>query len=124
MVIAMDDLSKQTRTSPIDREMVLDRVGGDVELLQEIASIFLEEYPGLFAEIRAAVAAKNPRQLERAAHSLKGSVSNFGAEDATSAAYNLEKIGREGRMQDAPGAQDLLERELERLRPALLTLTA
>ena len=77
----------------VDRAAVLDRVGGDEELLREITCIFLTEYPRLIDEIRSAVDSRDAKRLERAAHSLKGSVSNFGAQAATEAAYRLEIIG-------------------------------
>ncbi len=95
----------------LDLASVLERVGGDADLLREIAGIFLEEYPGLMQEIRAAVAQNDPVRLERAAHSLKGSVANFGAREATAAALAMETIGRQNRMSDAPAALRLLEAE-------------
>jgi hypothetical protein len=41
-------------TEVIDRAVILDRVGGDEDLLREITAIFLEEYPALIEEIRTA----------------------------------------------------------------------
>ena len=83
-------------TSAIDRVSLLDRVGGDEELLREITSIFLAEYPELLRSIQNGLAAGDAQRVERAAHSLKGSVANFGADSATQAAYRLETIGRKG----------------------------
>lgn len=103
----------------VDRAAVLDRVGGDEELLREITSIFLTEYPTLLDEIRAAVQAGDPSRLERFAHTLKGSVANFGAAEATRAAYELEKIGREQQLQEAPAALRALELHFSALAPAL-----
>ena len=103
----------------IDRTAVLDRVGGDEELLREISSIFLEEYPALVTEIEAAVALRDAKRLERAAHSLKGSVSNFGADAATQAAYRLETIGRRADLAQAKDALDDLLLHLSQLQPTL-----
>jgi HPt (histidine-containing phosphotransfer) domain-containing protein len=100
-------------------EVVLDRVGGDEELLQEIAAIFLAEYPVLLTEIRDAVRSTDPQRLERAAHTLKGSVSNFGADSVTRAALSLEQIGRRGEMESAANALLALEAQLQVLDPAL-----
>lgn len=58
--------------SGLDRQFALSRVGGDEELLKEIALIFLEDYPNSLREIRAAIASGDASQLERAAHSLEG----------------------------------------------------
>ena len=106
----------------VDRAAVLDRVGGDEELLREIIDIFLEEYPSLVAGIRDAVEKKDAGALERSAHNLKGSVSNFGAESATRAAADLELMGRKGEIQRAPVVVEVLELELVSLHNALNNL--
>ena len=108
----------------IDRAGILDRVGGDEELLREITTIFLEEYPALIDEIQAAVSGRDARRLERAAHSLKGSVANFGAQAATQAAYRLETLGRRGELQDAAIALDDLLASFGQLHPALQELAS
>lgn len=76
-----------------DRELALSRVGGDTELLKEIADIFLTDYPQALTELRNAIETSNAPLLERAAHGLKGSVANFGASAAVDAALRLEKMG-------------------------------
>ena len=106
----------------LNRAAVLDRLGGDTTLLREITAIFLAEYPGLLAQIRDAIEAGQPRQLERAAHSLKGSVSNFGVTAATEAALDLERIGRHGQMGAAPAAFTVLLERFRELEPLLLKL--
>ena len=104
--------------------MILDRVGGDEELLYEIAAIFLEEYPSLLHDIKAAVSGGDAKRLERAAHSLKGSVGNFGAHNATQAAYRLEISGRREDLRDAPKALEDLVSEFRSLQPDLERLAA
>ena len=74
--------------------IALERVGGDEELLREIAGLFLEDYPSLMSKIGQAVATNDAYNLERAAHSLKGSIANFGSESAYQASLDLEQIGR------------------------------
>jgi HPt (histidine-containing phosphotransfer) domain-containing protein len=106
----------------LDREAVLDRVGGDESLLKEITEIFLAEYPGLIDGIREAIQQQDPRKLEHCAHTLKGSVSNFGVDAATDAAYQLEIAGRRRRLEDAPDALRALESHFEALAPALASL--
>jgi CheY-like chemotaxis protein len=109
-------------------ENVIDWLGaiahleGDVELLKEIAAMFLEQCPSLVARVREAVAMKDPVQIERAAHTIKGSVGNFAAKAAFEAAQRLEKVGRDGTLDEAEAAKAMLENELERLKPALVAL--
>jgi HPt (histidine-containing phosphotransfer) domain-containing protein len=105
--------------SPLDRDAVLERVGGDESLLKEITEIFLSEYPMLLEEIREAIQRDDAAKLERSAHTLKGSVSNFGAAGATDAAYQLELLGRRRRMEEAPEALRALELHFSALAPAL-----
>ena len=78
----------------LDVAAALDRVGGDEDLLQEIAGIFLEEYASQLAAVRSAVREKDAGALPRSAHSIKGSVDNFGANEACAAALRLEMLAR------------------------------
>src|SRR4051794_800602 len=103
----------------LDRQLALSRVGGDEELLREIAAIFLEEYPKGLAEIRGAIASAGGKQLESAAHAMKGSVSNFGARPAVEAAAQLEQMGRSQSMQDCGDTLSSLEEALSALRSEL-----
>ena len=106
----------------IDRELALVRVGGDAELLREIAQLFLDDYPKVLADLRAAVECSDPRRVERAAHGLKGSVSHFGARAAVEAARTIEDLGRTGQLTDISRVVQELEQALEGLRPELEAL--
>lgn len=103
----------------VDWGVILDRIGGDESLLKEITGIFLEEYPTLLEQIREAIQRADAKRLEHCAHTLKGSVSNFGAEEATNAAYQLELLARKGRLDQAPEALRALELHFSALGPAL-----
>jgi HPt (histidine-containing phosphotransfer) domain-containing protein len=106
----------------LDRELALSRVGGDAELLKEIAALFMEEYPKVLAELRAAAARGDAQGVEHAAHGLKGSVANFGAQAAVNAAFQLEQMGRAGDLSRASEAIDALARALDSLHPELKAL--
>jgi CheY-like chemotaxis protein/HPt (histidine-containing phosphotransfer) domain-containing protein len=95
---------------------------GDVELLKEIAEIFLEETPLVMEKMRDAMRNGDKDGLERAAHTVKGSVGNFVAKPAFQAAQRVEQIGRDGNMGEAEEAYNALEMELEKLKPALAAL--
>ena len=99
----------------LDRQLALSRVGGDEDLLREIAAIFIEEYPKTLDELRKAIADGDAATLERSAHGLKGAVANFSARSAVSLALELENMGR---------ARDLAQANptLERLRQTLIAL--
>src|SRR4030088_14883 len=93
----------------MDRTIALANLGDDEELLSEIAELFLTEYPAILADARQAATDRDPLRLERAAHSLKGSVANFGAEDAYQAAMQLELMGRSRDLKGVEEAYAALE---------------
>lgn len=106
----------------LDRAAILDRVGGDTQLLKEIVGLFAEDCPTLLGEIREAFQSGDSARLEQAAHTLKGSVSNFAAPAAMKAAQRLETIGRSRELMDAPQAIMQLEREMDWVRTELIAL--
>src|ERR1700680_2673590 len=105
-------MNAQTPENALDRELALSRVGGDKELLREIAVLFIEECPRAFAEIQEAIVCRDAAKLENAAHALKGSVANFGARDAVEAAFRLEQMGRAGKLSESAEALGALEHAL------------
>jgi CheY-like chemotaxis protein/HPt (histidine-containing phosphotransfer) domain-containing protein len=107
--------------SVFDRAAFLERLDGDFELLDELVETFREECPRLLSETRAAVSRGDSPGLERAAHALKGSVSNFCAPAAFEAAQRLEQMGREGNLTGAGDALVALELEVDRFQAALAT---
>lgn len=105
-----------------DRGIALSRVGGDAELLKEIAILFLADYPKSMNELRQAAEAGDARRVERTAHGLKGSVSNFGARPAVEAAMELETMGRAQELAEVEQVLRTLELALAALRPELESL--
>jgi HPt (histidine-containing phosphotransfer) domain-containing protein len=57
--------------------------------------------------------------LQTAAHTLKGSAGYLAAAFVVEAAVELERIGREGRLADAPSAVSQLERAVAQLMPEI-----
>jgi CheY-like chemotaxis protein len=102
-----------------DFSEAMKTVNGDKELFREIATLFLESAAQSLSQIREGIANKDAKTVENAAHSLKGSVANFGARRTFDAAYRMEQMGREGAFVDAESAQSELERELEALETAM-----
>ena len=96
--------------SAFEDRVLRDRFDGDLDLLREVAVTFLESTPPLLSGIREAVAAGDPASVSRIAHRLRGSLANFGADEAVEAAFRLEKMGAEG---DLAGADDACEALIE-----------
>ncbi|MGE0823887.1 MAG: PAS domain S-box protein [Candidatus Binatia bacterium] len=105
-----------------DLSEALSRVDGDRELLREMAAVFLDECPRLVATMHDALSHGNAQTLTYAVHTLKGSVGNFAANEAYEAVIKLERIGKQGNLDQAKSALAELEVELSRLAPMLTTL--
>ena len=82
-----------------DRARFLSRLDGDEGLAREIIEMFLREYPKLLENVHRAAEQHNVALLERAAHSLKGSVGDMAASEAMEAARTLEQAAREGKIE-------------------------
>jgi len=95
------------------REAALHSVDGDTELLLELADIFLQGSQSLLERIEQAIDAGDSTGLYQTAHTLKGSIANFFAQDARDSAYALEMAGRAGRLE---GARQVFGRLAEQLR--------
>jgi len=120
--LAGEGASVGAQLRQLDEALALSRVGGDVDLLKEVIELFLDDYPGTFEKIKNAVAASDASALEHHAHSLKGSVSTFGANRAFEAAFALEKQGRSGDLRGVQEGLFQLDQALEALRPELQLL--
>ena len=99
----------------IDFDSLLEKLDGDRELVEEIVGMFLEDYPVRIAALRDAMSAGDASALGDAAHTLKGAISNFGAEAAQEAAFDLERRGREARLDGIDSACKLFEAEADRV---------
>jgi HPt (histidine-containing phosphotransfer) domain-containing protein len=101
------------------RAEVLDRLGGDQELLAELCQIFLKESPRLMERLRQGMANGDAEAVHRAAHSLKGELSYLAAADATQTARRLEDMGHERNLSLVSEAVRVMERELDQLRQTI-----
>ncbi len=98
-----------------DYQQALERLGGDDELLAEIADIFLQSAPAGLAQVRQALDAGAHDDLARAAHTLKGSVGNFADADAFQAAKDLEMAARAAQADRYPELTQRLDSQVAAL---------
>ena len=106
----------------LDRAIALQRVDGDAELLKEILDLFSQECPQFMAAIHSAIQKRDPAALNRAAHTLKGSLGNFGDSPPVATAQSLETMGQENNFVGAEAMYQKLAQEMARLNPALAAL--
>lgn len=108
-----------TSLDVFDPDGALEQVGGDMEVLEDLVTLFYDEYPKLMTEIHTTLAAVDAVALRRAAHTLKGSAAVFAAKRTVTAALELELMARDGELKKAPETLAILEVEVERLKQAL-----
>ena len=106
-------------TSPGEEDLdwagALKAMQEDRALLKEVVEAALEECPRLMTAIRQAVADDDATALCLAGHTLKGSVRYFGESPVFTHAYRLERMGRNGNLDEAKQALPALEDAVEQL---------
>src|SRR5579872_6847548 len=95
-----------------DMTVALARMGGNEALLRQVIELVRADMPGFLQRLKTGVAAGNATEVERAAHSIQGTVVTFGASSALAAADRVERMGRAGDLSLAPQALEDLEQEL------------
>src|SRR3984957_968298 len=103
----------------VDVAALMKRFSGNKKLLRTIVGTFREDCPKMMARIRNGLNSHDAAQLADGAHALKGSVGNFGPSAALETAREMEKNGRQGKLEGAWELYATLEDEIALLLPAL-----
>ncbi|MHC4875140.1 MAG: hybrid sensor histidine kinase/response regulator [Planctomycetota bacterium] len=93
----------------VDWPAALKIVQGDRALLRDVAAAFLEESRQMMSQLKKARENCDGKLLQRSAHTIKASFRTFGVEDAHDIAFDLERAGKEDRLDDAMGRMPELE---------------
>jgi len=96
----------------IDRKDLSDRLDGDMDLLKELITLFIEDSPKLLSDIDKALEDQDFEKLRKVAHTIKGSVSNFSADNAFNVALDLENIAKENNFEKAKSTNQKLKEEI------------
>ena len=102
-----------------DRDAALERMGGDVELLNDALAAFLAEAPEVLHQVCEAIRSGDAKALVLAAHSMKGMAATLEAKALAAEARRLEIAGRGSDLSGAHEALPAFEREVTRLLSAL-----
>ncbi len=108
-----------TTKAVLNWEEALQRVGGDVGLLREVAQLFLDTCSKQLVDLESALRRGDWAAVQVTAHALKGSVSIFGATAAFEAALRVENLARLGELNQAEAAWAALQEAIARLLAAL-----
>lgn len=88
---------------------------GEPDVLTEVLQMFLQEVPARIARLRNAWTAGDIQEMYRAAHSLKGSAGNIGAQRLFDVAKQLDERGRAGDLANSAPLVDALAAEYEKV---------
>lgn len=75
-----------------DEATFLKNFQGMEDLAYDMVVIFLGSVDSMVAEVENAIKSNNAGQIEISAHSLKGSVSNFYAQECVQIAFKIEQM--------------------------------
>jgi len=121
-VVEEGSLGADVRPLAFNRAELIDRLGGDLDLLQEVIHLFLDDCPTRLLAITAAVQKRDPELIRTTAHALKGAAGTIGASAVFEAAQTLERVGAEKRLAAAEAANRVLGREAASLLDTLRKL--
>jgi two-component system sensor histidine kinase/response regulator len=82
-------------------EDLLERVGGDRQLVAELVTLLAHDAPDAIAALQRTLADGDAAGLQQAAHRLRGALLNFGADTAAAAALEVETLARAGTIEHA-----------------------
>jgi len=108
----------------IDCAGLLERFGGDPQIMALVIEEFLVQSPTQLSDVRDSVTARDAMALARSAHKLKGAVAIFGGGPVVEATLQLERAGAAGDLTEADAALLDLQVQFGRLHDALRRLAA
>ena len=110
---------KTESSSPVDWVFLLEAMGGDGDILSEMAQLFLEFSPDQVRAVEDAIKLGDPDLLRSAAHRIKGSLAQFHVKVAWQLAAELEEHGQQGEVTLAQELWPTLREEVDRVRQAI-----
>lgn len=112
-------ISEEPGSNMLNEVEILDRVQGDRKLLAEIIDLFDDSSEALLREIAQAAHAGNIAEISTAAHTLKGSIGNFGQGAAYQDAAKMESAARREDLASARSFLPSLQAHVQDLKVAL-----
>lgn len=88
---------------------------GEPDVLAEVLQLFLDDVPVRIGRLRGACQAGNALEVQRAAHSLKGSAGNIGANGLLAVCRDLDDQSRAGDLSNAAALVAAIEAEFGRV---------
>jgi len=112
----------ETLAQFLDEKEVLARVGGELDLLDELIGLLRTECDSAHERIHDALKMQDESELLDATHKLRGAVSHFSAPEVSAAAELLETLVKDGEIESALTQSTRLQELTERLLEVLSAL--
>jgi HPt (histidine-containing phosphotransfer) domain-containing protein len=96
---------------------------GEPDVLTEVLQLFLADVPGRIGRLRQAWHASNAAEVQRAAHSLKGSAGNIGAGDLLAVCRTIDDAAKAGELAQMVELVARLDAEYARVEAEIAELT-
>ena len=97
----------------LDKALILERLGGDEELLVTMADIFVQESEDYCHNLDQALLANDAGKLRREAHTIKSLLATFADDEGTALAQAIEQQAKDEQLD---GLADKAEELKARLR--------
>lgn len=113
----MEKEDKPLEDEPLfDLDKALEMVDQDKEFLKELVEIFSSDYPQRLSTIYQTIKEKDFKSLNETAHSLKGAAGSLFLSKVYELSLELEKRGKESKIEGIESIYKELEEELEKFK--------
>lgn len=103
----------------VNRPEILERLGGDEEILTMMFEMFLQDLDSNCAALTAAIDAGRPEDIRREAHTVKGLLATFSDDAGAAAAFAVEQQAKAGNTDGLVEAARALERRMREVAAVL-----
>ena len=107
------------RRKVFNKTEALKRIGGDEDILKQLAEEHIKHSSKLMIKMDKAVKTQDVEALIFTAHSVKGSLGTIGGEIASDIALNIEKLVKNGNLNEVKKEHALLKKAIKRLHKIL-----
>ena len=121
------ELDGKNNSSVLDPSAIsrLEQLAGDDHgFLIEFIDTFLDSAPKMLGEMKQSLDDGDAERFRRAAHTFKSNSAALGAARLSELCKELEHLGKNGELGDAPGKVTQVQRELEPVKSALQSMRA
>ena len=112
----------RTNLPTFDKKMIEEAFDRDWEFFREVVELFIDDYPQMVENLKFVITSGDAPALSRYAHSIKGMVRLFKADQPTLIAENLEMKGKAGDLVGVSEMVDRLAESLDHLKNSLLSI--